>query len=167
MRGEAMSPLTQSNNLAARMGRWSASHWKTAVFGWLALVVGALALAQTIGTKQIPTNDYNVGQARQADHILRDAGFQPDPQTEIVVVQSPYASGREAQISADGRTAMVQWAMKGDNDYATERIAPLMTATDKVAQRHPSFYVGEAGSISSGKALNDAFQSQLAKAGER
>ena len=27
-----MSPLKNSNNLAARMGRWSASHWKTAVF---------------------------------------------------------------------------------------------------------------------------------------
>src|SRR5262249_2842127 len=38
-RGEAMSPLTQSNNLAARMGRWSAGHWKTAVFGWLAFVI--------------------------------------------------------------------------------------------------------------------------------
>src|SRR3954471_16363354 len=142
-----MPPLPQPNNLAARMGRWSASHWKTAVFGWLALVAAALYMGQTIGTKQIPTNDYNVGQARQADHILRDAGFQPDPQTEIVVVQSktstatdpafrvvvndvvatvtafasvkdvqsPYAAGREAQISADGRTAMVEWAMKGDN----------------------------------------------------
>ena len=30
-RGEAMSPLKQSKNFAARMGRWSASHWKTAV----------------------------------------------------------------------------------------------------------------------------------------
>ena len=34
-----MSPLKQSNSIAARMGRWSASHWKTAVFGWLAFVV--------------------------------------------------------------------------------------------------------------------------------
>src|SRR5206468_10622181 len=25
-------------NLAARMGGWSAAHWKTATFGWLALV---------------------------------------------------------------------------------------------------------------------------------
>ncbi len=33
-----MSPLKRSNNIAARMGRWSASHWKTAVFGWLAFV---------------------------------------------------------------------------------------------------------------------------------
>src|ERR671934_2473785 len=83
-----MSPLKRSNNIAARMGRWSASHWKTAVFGWLAFVAAALVLGQAIGTKQIDQNDANVGQAHRADHILRDAGFQADPQTEIVLVQS-------------------------------------------------------------------------------
>ena len=40
-----MSPSTTPNrkprNLAARMGRWSAAHWKTATFGWLAFVVVA------------------------------------------------------------------------------------------------------------------------------
>jgi hypothetical protein len=36
-----MTPLSQSHNVAARMGRWSASHWKTTVFGWLAFVVAA------------------------------------------------------------------------------------------------------------------------------
>src|SRR5690348_18225858 len=87
-RKEAMSPLQQSNNLAARMGRWSASHWKTAVFGWLAFVVAALAIGQMVGTKQIDQKDTNVGQSRTADHMLRDAGFQADPQTEIVLVQS-------------------------------------------------------------------------------
>ena len=34
-----MSPFEKSNNLAARMGRWSAGHRKTAIFGWLAFVV--------------------------------------------------------------------------------------------------------------------------------
>jgi len=29
-------------NLAARMGRWSAAHWRTATFGWLAFVVAAM-----------------------------------------------------------------------------------------------------------------------------
>ena len=194
-----MSPLKKSNNLAARMGRWSAGHWKTAVFGWLAFVVAALAIGQVVGTKQIDQNDSNVGQAHRADHILRDAGFQIDPQTEIVLVQSktltaqspafravvndvvgtvqpftsienlrsPYDPGRADQISADGHTAMVEWDMKGDNDYATKRIDALTKATDGVQKAHPDFYVGEAGSISSGKALNDAFNSQLAKAGER
>jgi RND superfamily putative drug exporter len=194
-----MSPLKRSNNLAARMGRWSASHWKTAVFGWLVFVVAALMIGQVVGTKQIDQNDANVGQSHRADRILRDAGFQADPQTEIVLVQSktltasdpafravvndvvgtvapfdtiknlrsPYAPGREAQISADGHTAMVEWDMKGDDDFATKRIDALTSATAGVAKRHPSFYVGEAGSISSGKALDDAFNKQLGQAGER
>ena len=32
------------SNLAARMGRWSAAHWKTATFGWLAFVLVAFGL---------------------------------------------------------------------------------------------------------------------------
>ena len=68
-----MSPLKKSNNVAARMGRWSASHWKTAVFGWLAFVVVALAAGMAVGTKQIDTNDINVGQAHRAVGALRNA----------------------------------------------------------------------------------------------
>src|SRR3954471_20268970 len=85
---EAMSPLEQSNNIAARMGRWSAGHWKTAVFGWLAFVVVSIAVGMAVGQKNIDQNDANVGQSHRADHILRDAGFQTDPQTEIVLIQS-------------------------------------------------------------------------------
>ena len=39
-----MSPLKQSTNIAARMGRWSARHRKTAIFGWLAFVVASFAI---------------------------------------------------------------------------------------------------------------------------
>src|SRR5262249_26352045 len=84
-----MSPLKHSNNIAARMGRWSASHWKTAVFGWLAFVAAALYMGQfVVGTKQIDQHNANVGQSHKADQMLLDAGFQTDPQTEIVLVQS-------------------------------------------------------------------------------
>src|SRR6476646_9503621 len=83
-----MSPLKRSNNIAARMGRWSASHWKTAVFGWLAFVVAAVFIGMQVGQKNIDQNDANVGQSHRADHILRDAGFQADPQTDIVLIQS-------------------------------------------------------------------------------
>ena len=36
-----MSPLKHSNHTAARIGRWSAKHWKTAVIGWLVFVIAA------------------------------------------------------------------------------------------------------------------------------
>jgi uncharacterized membrane protein YdfJ with MMPL/SSD domain len=194
-----MSPLRKSNNIAARMGRWSASHWKTAVFGWLAFVIAAVAIGNVVGTKQINSQDANVGQSHRADQILRTAGFQPDPQSELVLVQSktltatdpafravvndvvatvkpfstiknlrsPYAPGRSDQISADGHTVLVEWDMKGDNKFATKHIDALTSATDKLAKAHPAFYVGEAGSISSGKALTNSFNKQLAQAGER
>src|SRR5262249_40180094 len=84
----AMSPLKQSTNIAARMGRWSASHWKTAVFGWLAFVVVALAIGMQVGTKQIADNNYSNGEAHKADKILEKGFPQSDPLTEIVVVQS-------------------------------------------------------------------------------
>src|SRR5919204_2506475 len=83
-----MSPLKRSNNVAARMGRWSAAHWKTAVFGWLAFIAAALVLGQVVRTRQIDPQNANVGQSHRADRLLRDAGFRPDPQTEIVLVQS-------------------------------------------------------------------------------
>ena len=57
--------------------------------------------------------------------------------------------------------------MKGDDTVAKKNIDAILAATDKVAKAHPDFYVGEAGSISSGKALDKMFNEQLAQAGER
>src|SRR5436305_12855038 len=84
-----MSPLKHSNNIAARMGRWSASHWKTAVFGWLAFVVVAFGVGTQVTMKTISTQDQNVGQAHRADEIFKQSGFgQTDAETEFVLVQS-------------------------------------------------------------------------------
>ncbi len=194
-----MSPLKHSNNLAARMGRWSASHWKTAVFGWLAFVVASVALGTAVGQKTIDQNDANVGQSHRADHILRDAGFRADPQTEFVVIQStrltasdasfqaairdvvsrvrpfttienlrsPLDPGQSGLVSKDGRTALVEWEMKGDTAAAQKHVDALVAATGAAAKAHPGFYIGEAGSASSGKALDAMFGKQLAQAGER
>src|SRR5205085_1724788 len=189
-----MSPLKRSNNLAARMGRWSASHWKTAVFGWLAFVVIAFMAGGKIGMNTIDLQDANVGQAHHADNILKESGFgQTDPQTEIVLVQSktqsvnspqfraavndvarsvapyravknlrtPYQDGHADQISKDGHTAIVLWEMKGNLDHAKTKIDAITATTTKVAARHSSFYIGEAGSVSSGKALDAMFSKQL------
>jgi uncharacterized membrane protein YdfJ with MMPL/SSD domain len=194
-----MSPLKRSNNIAARMGRWSASHWKTAVFGWLGFVVAAVAVGMVVGQKTIDQNDVNVGQSHRADHILRDAGFRPEPQSEFVLIQSkqltvrdaefrsairdvvshvapfravknlhsPLERGHEDLISADSHTALVEWEMRGTYDTAKTHIDAITTTTAKVAKRHPSLYVGEAGAVSSEKALDAMFAKQLKQAGER
>jgi uncharacterized membrane protein YdfJ with MMPL/SSD domain len=84
-----MSPLKRSNNLAARMGRWSSSHWKTAVFGWLAFVVAAVFIGRAVGTNELDPADAAVGEARRAEKILK-AGFprNDDKMMEIVLIQS-------------------------------------------------------------------------------
>ncbi len=107
-----MSPLKSSHNIAARMGRWSASHWKTAVFGWLGFVVLAVALGGVVGTKQLQVEDANVGQAHKADKILQQGFPQSDPQTEFVVVQSTTKTVDDAAFRAT--VADVVDAVKGD-----------------------------------------------------
>ena len=69
-----MSPLKRSNNIAARMGRWSANHWKTAVFGWLAFVVASVVIGGQVGTKYLEENDLAVGEAATATKMI-EAGF--------------------------------------------------------------------------------------------
>ena len=48
--GARMSPLKHSKGLAARMGGWSANHWKTAVIGWFAFVALSLFVGMQVGT---------------------------------------------------------------------------------------------------------------------
>ena len=194
-----MSPLERSNNIAARMGRWSASHWKTAVFGWLAFVVLAFAVSTQVTTKNIKDEDVNTGQSHKADQILKQGFPQTDPNTEFVVIQSktltvnavafrstvdgvvaavehnpaiknlksPLDPSHGDQISEDRNTAMVVFDMKGKYDDATKKIDPIEASVAKVAAAHPGFYVGEAGAVSSGKALDKMFIDQLKTAGER
>jgi uncharacterized membrane protein YdfJ with MMPL/SSD domain len=94
-----MSRQNRSYNIAARMGHWSATHWKTAVFGWLAFVIAAAAIGVLVGQKTTSMQSTDVGQAKKADNILKQAGFpQSDPLTEIVVIQSPRLTVTDPQF---------------------------------------------------------------------
>ena len=72
-----MSPLNRSNNIAARMGRWSAGHRKTAIFGWLAFVIASVVIGGAVGTTYLEPNDSSVGEAWKADRLIEEAGLQP------------------------------------------------------------------------------------------
>jgi len=82
-----MSPLEPSRNLAARMGRWSASHWKTAVFGWLALMIVVFGVGVTTGWIMLTPVDLKTGESATAQRIV-DSAHMPDSAREAVLVQS-------------------------------------------------------------------------------
>src|SRR5438876_215826 len=83
---DAMTPLAKSRNIAARMGRWSASHKKTAIFGWLAFVAVAFVFGNHLGTKNIDQAKNGAGESGRAQVILADNFKQPAH--EDVFVQS-------------------------------------------------------------------------------
>jgi RND superfamily putative drug exporter len=125
------------------MGRWSASHWKTATFGWLAFVVGAFVIGNAIGTKNLDPNKTGSGESGHVQSVLADEFKQPanesilirsttatagSPQFRQVVatvietlqaqdpvrhIESPYTSGNAGQISADRHAALVQFKLRG------------------------------------------------------
>ncbi len=85
----ASAQMQRAMNIAGRMGAWSAAHWKTAVFGWLACVVVLFYAGNIlVGFKQIDINDAGVGQSHKADQILKKAFPERAPQNELVLIQS-------------------------------------------------------------------------------
>ena len=125
-----MSPLKQSRSIAARMGRWSASHWKTAVFGWLAFVVVSMFLGLQIGTREIDPNEANVGESRTADKIIHDAGFTVDEkgesiveEAEMVLLQSAKLTPRDPAFRAAIRDVVT--TLRGD-----ERLSKFQSPLD-------------------------------------
>jgi RND superfamily putative drug exporter len=180
------------------MGRWSASHWKTAVFGWLAFVIAAFVIGNAVGVKYLEDDDFAVGETKKANTIIKE-GFpaNDDKMGEIVLIQSdklkvddprfkavvadvtktldafpqitelesPANSGNPDLISKDRHAVQVTFTPKGDFDQASLYIDKVVAAVDDVQQKHDDFYVAELGSVSTEKAMNDAFSSMLAKAG--
>ena len=183
------------NNLAARMGRWSADHWKTATFGWLAFVLVAFALGGAVGTKSIDPNTAGPGESGRMDRIL-DAGFKRPADESVLVqsgslsatdpafraavedvvarisklsdvqnVRSPLDEGNESQISESGRAALVEFEIRGAADEAADKIGPVLDEVDAAQQAHPQLFIGEFGDASSVKAIETAYGDDLGKAG--
>ena len=55
--------MQEHPSLVTRAARWSAAHRKTAILGWLAFVLVAIALGGAIGKKQMTTADQYPGES--------------------------------------------------------------------------------------------------------
>src|SRR5919197_6168231 len=94
-RGEHPLP---AKNFAARAGRWSARHRKTAIFGWLAFVIAAFMIGGNLGTKTLSELDQGVGDSGRADRIV-DKAF-PEAAGEQVFVQSKTQKATDPEYRA-------------------------------------------------------------------
>jgi RND superfamily putative drug exporter len=190
-----MSRATQRSNLAARTGRWSAGHWKTATFGWITFVLVAFALGGLVGTNSVDPNAPGPGESGRMDKILDEGFKQPaaenvliqsrslrtsDPAFEAAIadvfsslseldavanVRSPLAPGNADQIARDGHTALVTFEIRGAKDEAIDKIDPVLDSVAAAQRAHPDFSIGEFGDASAQKAVDTAYGEDLGKAG--
>ena len=76
----------QAKNLAARAGRWSATHRKTAVIGWIMFVVLATLIGGKVGQRTLEESASGNGDSKRGAMIVDDAGF-PQQVGERVLIQ--------------------------------------------------------------------------------
>ena len=75
-------------NITERAARWSATHRKTAIWGWLGIVFTLIALIMGMGVveqKDISAVDSFSRESQQAERALTDAGLRPNE--EVVMIQ--------------------------------------------------------------------------------
>src|SRR3954465_2751774 len=85
--GDTPPPEQKPRVLAARAGHWSATHRKTAIFGWLGFVLVALVVGMSAGAKDPSSASKYDGESRKAEQVLSNAGSKT-PDGEMVLVQS-------------------------------------------------------------------------------
>ncbi len=179
--------MTDRTNIAARAGRWSAAHRKTAIFGWLAFVLVAFAVGGALGTKTIDQYHGGTGESGHADELLGEKFHQPA--TERVLVQSRNAGAQGAEfragvrdvsarmsahesvtkvrkpaLSDDGRSALVEFQVKGDSDQAQKRIDSILATTSAAQRAHPSLRIEQMGDASAEKAFEESLADDFSKA---
>jgi RND superfamily putative drug exporter len=175
-------------NLAARAGRWSAAHWKTATFGWLAFVAAAVFLGALHGTISQTDAEQTNGQAARAEQMLTAAHVKNVASENVLVRSSTLPAESPAfrrtvddvrttlaatanvrnvhigDVSKDGHLRLVGFDIKGDADTADARVQPALNATAKLAQEHPGYTISEVGDASISKAMNGVVSGGLSHA---
>ncbi|MFF8592587.1 MMPL family transporter [Streptomyces sp. NPDC015220] len=184
--------MAAKRNLAAALGRWSAEHRKTAVFGWLVLVVLVMTLGTAAGQVNLTEADYGTGDSGRAERIIEDAGL-TEPAGELIYVHSDRLTAGSPRfdqavadtaravratgladrlrtpdtthlISADRHSALIQYDVKGDPDTAADRIQPVIDAVRKTGAAHPDVTFGQYGAATGLKAINDSLGEDFARA---
>jgi putative drug exporter of the RND superfamily len=175
-----------------RVAGWSVRHRKTAVFGWLLLVVAAVAIGQQLGTKSL--SSYDPGQAGRAERVM-DRSVVKQPGSESVLIQGragqtfhgdPEVRQAVREVTAalralpgsaagirspldsrglvSGRSALVTFKVPGPPGNDDQAVVPAMNAVSAVAARHPGLTIEEAGDASLDRATSGTVGHDFRKA---
>ncbi len=190
-----MSPLADSRNVAARMGRWSATHKKTAIFGWLAFVAAAFMIGNVLGTKQLDPDKAGSGESGRVDAIISDEYKQKlgdtvliqstkhtvdDPAFKAAIsdtattlanvktvgrVHSPYEPGNAGQISSDRHSALVSVELRTTDDKRAEKLDVPVQKEIASLVKEHPSVTIEEFGVNSTEELDKAVKDDFAKAG--
>ncbi|AYC37767.1 MMPL family transporter [Streptomyces griseorubiginosus] len=185
---------TRVRGLAARAGGWSARHRWAAVGIWVLFVVLAMGLGSAAGRVDVKDSDQLKGETHTAAKIIEDAGIdEPASETVLIQAKDAGGKATDADfraavaavmkavegtgkvtdvtspydtrtISKDGRSALVQFDMRGDADTAGDRVESVLKAVEGVQKEHGSLRIEEIGGASMQKTFSDAFGDDFEKA---
>ena len=79
-------------NLAGRLGGWSARHRAVAIAGWLLFVVVAMLIGARFSQVSLADYEEGAGDSARAERILAEAGI-TQPAAEVVMVHSTAPGG--------------------------------------------------------------------------
>ncbi len=179
-------------NIAARAARWSATHRKVAILGWLVFVVASVLLGGAVGQRTLTDSEATAGESGRAEVALERAGLSPT--AESVLVQAPDAAAAKSeldaattdvarrlreqpavrgvsspvngggQVSTDGRSQLVEFEIAGDEAQAEARVEQSLAAVAAAQRAHPGVKIEEIGDASANKALEKVFEEDLGRA---
>ncbi|WP_406333738.1 MMPL family transporter [Streptomyces sp. NBC_00203] len=180
--------------IAARAGGWSARHRWAAVGIWVLFVVLATGLGSAAGRVDLKENDQLKGETHTAAQIIKDADItEPASETVLIQTKDANTKATDAEfrdavaavvkgvegtgkvtdvtspydtktISKDGRSALVQFDLRGDAETAGDRVEPVLNAVKDVQKDHSELRIEEIGGASMQKTFSDAFGDDFKKA---
>ena len=180
-------------NLAARAGRWSARHRKLAIWGWIGLVVAAVAFGSLAGSRTLGNDSSGVGESGRADRTIAAAFPRSAGESVLIQAQSadvdrsrllaaaadvearlgrlpfvrrlrgPSADGE--RVSADGRSALVEFQIpENDRIDPADEVDAATAAVADAQGAHPDLRIAEVGEASGEKAFSESIGEDFRRA---
>lgn len=174
------------NSLTVRMARSSARHPWRAIVGWLVFVALCLGVGGAVGTNSARTADYRVGEAGRAEAMAAEGRLERRSTEQVLISARSGALDERASAaavrdltarmerlrdvadvaapvrSADGRTLLVEVALKGEERDAKDKVDALTAQTAAVQKLHPGLILEETGSPSISKGVDAQRSADLA-----